>query len=90
MSYHQLNINERCCIYQFLKLGMNIREIAKALHKNPSIISREIKRNNHTGKKMYHPNSTQNKYINRRLDCHRQIKLDTKMKEYIEDKINDR
>ena len=25
MSYHQLNINERCCIYQFLKLGMNIR-----------------------------------------------------------------
>lgn len=39
---------------------------------------------------MYHPNSTQNKYINRRLDCHRQIKLDTKMKEYIEDKINDR
>lgn len=47
MNYNHLNINERSCIYQFLSLGMSIRGIAKALHRSPSTISREIKRNSY-------------------------------------------
>ena len=40
-DYH-LPINERSCIYPFIKMGMRIRKMAKALNKNPSTISREI------------------------------------------------
>ena len=40
-DYH-LPINERSCIYPFIKMGMRIREMAKALNRSPSIISREI------------------------------------------------
>ena len=47
MNYNHININERSCIYQFLTLGMSIRGIAKALHRSPSTISREIKRNSY-------------------------------------------
>ena len=45
MSYNHLTIEERSCIYQFLNLGMSIRNIATALRRSPSTISREIKRN---------------------------------------------
>ena len=42
MCDYQLTINERSCIYPFIKMGMRIRKMAKALNKNPSTISREI------------------------------------------------
>ena len=47
MSHIHLTIEERCCIYNFIKSGLSIREIAKALERSPSTISREIKRNMH-------------------------------------------
>ncbi len=34
MSYKHLTIEERSCIYQFLNLGMSVREIAKALRRS--------------------------------------------------------
>ena len=45
MSYKHNTIFERSCIYQFLNLGMSIRQIAKAIKRSPSTISKEIKRN---------------------------------------------
>ena len=71
MYYNHITINERACIYVFLKNGMSIREIAKALGRNPSTISREIKRNSHRVNHLYHPEAAQKKYDGRRLICHR-------------------
>ena len=71
MYYNHITINERACIYVFLKNGMSIREIAKALSRNPSTISREIKRNSHRVNHLYHPEAAQRKYDGRRLICHR-------------------
>lgn len=45
MSYKHLTIDERCCIYQFKNSGMGVWAIAKALHRSPSTISKEINRN---------------------------------------------
>jgi len=47
MNYNHLTINERCCIFQFKQSGMSIRQIAKALKRNASTISREIKKEQH-------------------------------------------
>ena len=43
MSYSHLTISERACVYQFRHAGMSIREIARALNRNASTISREFK-----------------------------------------------
>ena len=66
MSYYHLTIDERCCIYNFRKSGLSLREIAKALNRNVSTISRELKRNKYVSNEMYHPTAAQNKYTNRR------------------------
>ena len=42
MCDYQLPINERSCIYSFIKTRMSIREMAKALNRSLSTISREI------------------------------------------------
>lgn len=57
MSYYHLTINERACIYQFKKLNMSIREIAKALGRSASTISRELKRN--SDENTYNPSIAQ-------------------------------
>ena len=87
MNYNHLTINERACIYQFKQLGMSIREIAKGLNRNPSTISRELKRNGCGKRYKYLPHIAEQKYMNRRINCHRQIKIDVKAKTYIENKI---
>ena len=75
MNYNHININERSCIYQFLTLGMSIRGIAKALHRSPSTISREIKRNSYRAWSnfkeydRYFPVKAQEKYEERRTRC---------------------
>ncbi len=72
MSYHHLTIEERSGIYQFLNLGMSIREIVQALKGSPSTISREIKRNSSKIKASkgsytkYFPIKANDKYIDRR------------------------
>lgn len=43
MSYKHLTVNKRGCMYQFKNYGMSIRNIAKALKRSPSTLSKEIK-----------------------------------------------
>ena len=45
MNYKHITTNERCCIANFLSLGLSLRKIAKHLKRNVSTISREVKRN---------------------------------------------
>ena len=87
MSYCHLTISERACVYQFRHAGMSIREIARALNRNASTISRELKRNYCGSRYKYLPNIAQEKYEKRRLQCHRKTQLDESIKEYIEKKI---
>lgn len=47
-SYHHFTLKERICIAENLKNGYSIRKISKLLNRNPSSVSREIKRNSNT------------------------------------------
>jgi IS30 family transposase len=87
MSYCHLTISERACAYQFRLAGMGIREIARALGRNASTISREFKRNYCGTKFKYLPHIAQERYEERRLRCHRKTRILTSIKEYIEEKI---
>ena len=88
MSHNHLNIDERCCIYNFLNSGLSIREIAKALQRSPSTISREIKKNSHRKSKIYYPEAAERKYHIRRKECHKHKINDNNVIEYIEEKIH--
>ena len=87
MSHYHLNINERCCIYNFIKEGFSIRSISKALNRSPSTISRELKRNSHSISKIYYPEAAERKYLKRRTICNRKKIRDDKIIEYIRDKL---
>jgi IS30 family transposase len=87
MNYHHLTIEERACIFQFKQLGMSIREIARAIKRSASTISRELKRNGFKTQYKYHPANTHKKYIQRRKNCHRPIIIKPEIKAYIESKI---
>ena len=93
MNYNHININERSCIYQFFSLGMSIRGIAKALHRSPSTISREIKRNSYRTRNnfkehdRYFPVKAQEKYEERRTRCHRPARYQEQEIHYIKEKI---
>ena len=95
MSYHHLTIEERSCIYQFLNLGMSIREIGQALKGSPSTISREIKRNSSKIKASkgsytkYFPIKANDKYIDRRKDFHRKSNFSKDVIDYLTTKINE-
>lgn len=95
MSYNHLTIEERSCIYQFLNLGMSLRNIAKALQRSPSTISREIKRNSSNIKTSkgrhikYFPIKANEKYMVRRKDCHRKSKFSKDVLDYATIKINE-
>lgn len=52
LSYTHFTHDERISLHNFLKDGLGIREIARRLGRNPSTISREIKRN--SSSKGYH------------------------------------
>ena len=95
MSYNHITIEERSCIYQFLNLGMSIRKIAQALKRSPSTICREIKRNSSKIKSSrgsntrYFPIKANDKYRDRRKDCHRKTKFTKDVIEYLTIKINE-
>ncbi|WP_038290466.1 helix-turn-helix domain-containing protein, partial [Zooshikella ganghwensis] len=57
MNYNQLTEHERYQIYSLLKAGLNQKEIAKNLERNPSTISRELMRNK--GLRGYRPKQAQ-------------------------------
>lgn len=66
MNYNHLNISERIVISQLKKSGISIREISNYLHRSPSTISRELKRNSyktsiHYSVTAYTPASAQKK-----------------------------
>ena len=54
MNYKHITTNERCCIANFLSLGLSLRKIAKHLNQIVSTISREVKRNSTNGKYLAH------------------------------------
>lgn len=92
MNYNHLTINERCCIFQFKQSGMSIRQIAKALNRNASTISREIKRNSSEFRswgrfKRYLPQAAQKQSEQRRGRCHRPIKYKDEVREYVVEKL---
>lgn len=88
MSHTHLNINERCCIYNLLKNGFSIREIAKAIERSASTISREIKRNRQSINHIYYPVAAEKKYKVRRKQCHRNKISSLSTIEYIKEKIH--
>lgn len=64
-SYRQLSIEERCEIARLHRAGQSIRQIAAALDRQPSTISRELKRN--AGRKVgYQPSYAQQQTAARR------------------------
>ena len=76
MNYQHLNINERTVIAQLKKSKVSIREIARILHRSPSTISRELKRNSyntgvHYCLTFYNPATAEKKYIKRKSNCGR-------------------
>lgn len=87
MNYNHLTINERACVYQFRELGMSMRKIAKALNRNVSTISRELKRNYCGHRYKYIAHIAQKKYDERRINCHRKTIINMEAKQYIESKI---
>ena len=50
-SYDQLSLEERCSIAELHRAGRSIRQIAAALDRQPSTISRELRRNSGSGPK---------------------------------------
>lgn len=92
MNYNHLNINERIVIAQLKKSGVPTREIARQLHRSPSTISRELKRNSFkTGINyavtLYNPANAQNKYEGRKKNCGRKPISDTKVLSYVKERI---
>ena len=92
MNYIHLTIEERACISKFKEMKLSLREMAKILNRNVSTISRELKRNSYkTGINYsvtrYVPTDAQRKYKERRIKCHRPIKINSTTLEYIKKKI---
>ena len=74
--YKHLTTEERECILVFLAKGYSKRKIAEELHRSPSTISRELKRNKtYKVQLRYSPEQASLKYKNRRKHCHRQLRL---------------
>ena len=57
MTYNRVTSEERRLIYQWRQAGIGNNEIARRLSRNPSTVSRELKRN--TGKRGYRPKQAQ-------------------------------
>jgi len=92
MNYIHLTIEERACISKFKEMKMSLREMAKILNRNVSTISRELKRNSYKTSinysvTRYSPAVANNKYLERRINCHRPKKATYASLEYIKSKI---
>jgi transposase, IS30 family len=66
MKYTQLTVEERETIQELLWQEQSVRDIAKALGRSPSSISREIKRNQTPKKQLYRPRLAHHKAVERR------------------------
>ena len=74
MSYHHFTTEERENLLVALTKNLSVREIARQLHRSPSSVSREIKRNTQNGK--YRPSQSSRLYKKRRKNCRRKKLLD--------------
>src|SRR5690625_1175755 len=73
MSYNQLTEGERYQIQSYLKAGYTQKEIADALGRSPSTISRELSRNRVL--KGYRPKQAHRLATQRRLNAQKAIKV---------------
>lgn len=73
--YTHLTLSEREYLEVSLEKGKSLRQIAKALNRSPSTISREVKRNWSKKAKRYHHWNANNCYKFRRKSCHRKNNL---------------
>ena len=73
MSYYYLTISERGCILLMYHNQKGITQIAQALGRSKSSISRELRRNK--GRHGYSAHEAQNSYTLRRVVCKPQLKV---------------
>lgn len=85
MSYTQLTQEERAQIYVLRQQGFSIRKIAKILHRSPSTISREIRRNK--GAKGYRFKQAQRFAEGRRRNAHKHIRFTPEVKRIVIEKL---
>ena len=74
-SYTYFTLSEREYLQESLEKGKSLRNIAKALGRSPSTISREVKRNWSKKANHYHHWHAQTNYKHRRKACHRKNNL---------------
>jgi len=75
MQYNHLTVEEREIILHMLWQKSSIRDIAKVLNRNPSSISREIKKNNPPERQLYTPRLAQERALTYRKHRGRQERL---------------
>jgi len=87
--YKHLSIEEREEISCMLEKGLNRKEIAERLGRDPATISREIQRNGSPIRNTrYRANRAQLRSDNRKQEAHRKIRLkNEKIRKYVETKI---
>jgi IS30 family transposase len=83
--YHQLTEDERIEIYALRKAGNSQAQIAVALSRAPSTISRELERN--AGRRGYRPKQAQHKALERRARP-RAFKMSAEVLTHIEEKLD--
>ncbi|MFB5085741.1 IS30 family transposase [Psychrobacillus sp. PGGUH221] len=84
MSYTHLTISERAKIEAYLDLGYSIRRIAKLLDRQPSTISRELKRHENCTAEEAHIRYQLNK-----SNCGAKSKFTPELKEAVQEKLLD-
>ncbi len=82
MSYTHLTTTERVKIETYLELGMSIRSIARRIGRQPSTVSREIRRN-----PGYESGRAQKRYEKAKTHCGAKTKLDDTMRRTIVEKL---
>src|SRR3954468_17237701 len=83
--YQQLSLEERCKIAQLREAGQSIRQIATALDRPPSTVSRELKRN--SGKRVgYKPSYAEQQARARRWSGSR-LERDDALRELVLDRL---
>lgn len=91
MQYTHISIEEREQIQEMLWQKKTVRQIAKALHRNPSSISREIFRNQSQKNKLYRPRIAQNKANENKSHRGREMRLkNAVIFSYVTNKLRER
>jgi IS30 family transposase len=88
MRYKHFNKTERLELSILLKKDYSLRDIGRALSRNPSSVSREIKRNSVNGE--YDPHKADHKaYVKRKYSKYQGMKVreNSEIERYIEEKI---